>query len=168
MTQRAAFDSDEWSLLRSMPVLVAGAVAVVEPGGIIGALREATAVAAVTQTFLAAHPENELLTLLTQDQSIPAMPSPRQLMGEGAPHEQAANYTRNVMTRLHEALALLERKAAPEETAGYKQFLMQVASGVAKADKEGSFLGFGGKLVSENEQSLLDQLATRLGVPVPS
>jgi hypothetical protein len=45
---------------------------------------------------------------------------------------------------------------------------MQIANSVARADKEGSFLGFGGKLVSENEQHLLAQLSTRLDVPVPS
>ncbi len=167
MTQRTAFNTDEWSLLRSLPLFVAGAVAVAEPGGILGALREASAVGSATQAFVAAHPSNELVVLLTQDQSIPAMPSPQQLMGDGTPSEQAAEYTRNVMTRLHETLALLEQKATPDEAAGYKELLMQIASSVAKADREGSFLGFGGKLVSDNERSLLEQLATRLGVPVP-
>jgi hypothetical protein len=167
VTQRSAFDTDEWSLLRSVPILVAGAMAAVEPSGIIGALQEAAASSKALQQFPQEHPQNELVGLLTRDESIPAMPSPKQLLGEGTREQQAVNFTAAVMTRLHEALALLERKATPEEATGYKQLVMQVATDVANADVEGGFFGFGGKRVTENEQSLLEQLSVRLGSPFP-
>jgi len=62
------------------------------------------------------------------------------------------------------ALDLLKQKGSPEDVAAFGSFLMKLGDKVANAAKEGAFLGFGGKRVSEEEQSLLADLGQALGV----
>ena len=60
---------------------------------------------------------------------------------------------------LRAAIALLERKGADAEVVEYKRFVFALADTVAKAHKEGGFLGIGGTQVSEHEQAALDEIA---------
>ena len=57
------------------------------------------------------------------------------------------------------AIALLERKGTDAEVVEYKRFVFSLADTVAKAHKEGGFLGIGGTQVSEHEQAALDEIA---------
>ena len=58
---------------------------------------------------------------------------------------------------------LLKEKASQEEAAEYKEWTMSIAESVAKAAKEGGFLGFGGERVSANEKELYTTIAEALG-----
>ncbi len=58
---------------------------------------------------------------------------------------------------------LLKDKATPEEAAEYKEWAMSIAENVAKAAKEGGFLGFGGERVSDDEKKLYSDIANALG-----
>ena len=60
---------------------------------------------------------------------------------------------------------LLHSKASEQEADEYKQWAMIVAENVAKAAKEGGFLGFGGEQISAEEKELFRQLGAALGVP---
>ena len=60
---------------------------------------------------------------------------------------------------LREAIAILERVATEDEVVEYKRFVFALAESVARAHKEGGFLGIGGKEVSEREQAALDEIA---------
>ena len=167
MSDRSAFTRDEWSLHRTIPILVTAAMIAAEPSGLFGQLHEAIAGNAAMLGYAKEHPDNALVAAIAADTSIPAMPNPRELMGEGTPEEQATRFTVATMTRLHEALEILRTHATQAELHGYGEMVMHMASDVANADREGGFLGFGGQRVSENERSLLEQLAVRLGVPSP-
>jgi hypothetical protein len=46
----------------------------------------------------------------------------------------------------------------PDESANYGTWVTGIAQAVAEAAKEGAFLGFGGKRVSEGEAALLAEL----------
>ena len=59
-------------------------------------------------------------------------------------------------------MALLEQKASAEEVDAYKGFVRAVADAVAHAHKEGGFLGVGGKEVSAEEQTALDEIEAAL------
>ena len=48
-------------------------------------------------------------------------------------------------------VALLDAKANPDETAGFREWLFGVAKTVSEAAKEGAFLGMGGERVSDKE-----------------
>ena len=68
-----------------------------------------------------------------------------------------------MMSTVQSAAAAVAAKA-PDQAAAYKAMLMQVATGVAEASKEGGFLGMGKKLVSEEEQVALNNLQSALGL----
>ena len=59
---------------------------------------------------------------------------------------------------VREALRILEEKATPEEVDGFKGFVRDVAQATARARKEGGFLGVGGKEISPDEQTALDEV----------
>jgi hypothetical protein len=60
---------------------------------------------------------------------------------------------------LRDAVALLERKATPEEVEDYKRFVVTLAERVAAAHKEG------GEPVSQAERAAIDEIAAALGTP---
>ncbi len=60
---------------------------------------------------------------------------------------------------------LLDEKALPDEAAGYKGWLLDIARAVAEAGKEDQgFLGRGGVMVNDAERAALDAVAEALGV----
>ena len=73
------------------------------------------------------------------------------------------------MVILGRAARLLDEKATPDEAAGYKGWLLDIAVVVAKAGKEDQgFLGRGGVLVNDAERSTLTAIATTLGLEPPA
>ncbi len=66
---------------------------------------------------------------------------------------------------LRQVTALLDAKTTPEEAAGFKQFLMNIATKTAEAGMEGgNFWGRGAVAVNDAERAALDQIADILGV----
>jgi hypothetical protein len=62
-------------------------------------------------------------------------------------------------------VALLDGRATPEEAAGFKEWLMHIATRAAEAGKEDQgFLGRGGVMVNDAERAALAEVATLLGV----
>jgi hypothetical protein len=61
-------------------------------------------------------------------------------------------------------LKILEEKATKEETKEYKEWILSIAENVARAAKEGGFLGFGGERVSADEKVFYAKVANVLGV----
>jgi hypothetical protein len=51
---------------------------------------------------------------------------------------------------------------APADVNAYRDALLSIARATAEASKDGGFLGFGGKLVSDDEQKMLDAIRTAL------
>lgn len=68
-----------------------------------------------------------------------------------------------VVDNSKEVAKLLKEKASPEEAEEYKVWAMSIAESVAKAAKEGGFLGFGGERVSANEKEFYAKIADALG-----
>ena len=95
------------------------------------------------------------LGLLQEVVSSAPQVDPSELKDRGALPQRAESAVR-------EALALLEQKATPEEVEACRNFLLKVAETVARAHKEGGFLGIGGKEVSESEQAALDEITGRV------
>jgi hypothetical protein len=169
MSNKETYTSDEWSLLRSTPTFVAGGVAAADPGGIFSAIKEALAGAGAYAEFATKHPESEFFRALTGDKSIPAMPDPQSLLGQGDPAQQATNFQHAVLARVKDAVAVVAQKGTLDEVAEYKEMVNSVAETVANASTEGGFLGFGGVRVSEKETSFLAALAAAIAeVPAPA
>ncbi len=56
------------------------------------------------------------------------------------------------------AVAIMSSKAAPDELAAYKKLIMDVATNVADAAKEGGFMGIGGVQVNSAEKQAMSDI----------
>ena len=151
MTTKADFNAEEWSALVQAPLLAAMRVVAAERGGTI---REGMAVGRAYTEARKHQGESELLDAIVA--SPPGIDPASVQQGGG---DVAAGTT----TALREAAGLLESKASPEDAQAYKQFVLTVAEAAANANREGGFLGIGGKPVSEAEQAALDEIRATLG-----
>jgi hypothetical protein len=123
----------------------------------IGVVKEALAmVRAVTQS--AASTSNELIKTLAEEikarggkPDMPELPAER----EGV---HAA-----LIDTCKRAAAVVAQKSA-NEAEEYKRWLVALARKTAEASEEGGFLGIGGTVVSEEESSAVNELASALGV----
>ncbi len=158
MTIKDSFTEEEWAGVLQAPMLAGVAVTAADPGGIWGALKEATA---MTKSMLkpdAAVADDSLLSGVTaayetSDGRGIAQDGVKGLLKGKKPAEasQAA------VARLGEIAAVVAAKA-PAEADTFKKWLKAIAQNVAEASKEGGFLGFGGEQVSESEKQTLDAI----------
>ena len=148
MTDKAAFNAEEWSKLVEAPALVALRVIAADRGGTLReSLSLGRAYAEARQTTDSGLLEEIVSSAPQVDPSGLKDPAGLEQRAEGS---------------LREALGVLEQKATAEEVEAYRQFVLKVGETVARAHKEGGFLGIGGKEVSASEQAALDQLASTL------
>jgi len=144
MAKQDSFTSDEWTLLRLAPSLVAGATTAADPSGIFASIKEAAAGAGVVANAFKTNTGLELFAALATDHSIPGMPDPKTLLGEGSREQQLEKFKNAVLERVKSATDLVARKASAGEADAYRKMLADVAEKAADASKEGGFLGFGG------------------------
>lgn len=153
MTRKAEFNAEEWSTVVDAPIYAALRVIAASHGG---RLRESLAMGRVYQDARVHYGNSELLDELVK--------SPPAIDAEEARHAQG-NIAEVATQRLRDAVGIVGAKATPAETDSYKTFVMTVAQAVAGAHKEGSFLGIGGKPITDAENQALDEIATALGPP---
>lgn len=155
MTKKADFNAEEWSTIVEAPLLAGMRVIAASRGGTI---RESIA---MSKTYSQARQQQGHSELLDELVASPPSIDSERVRASG---DVATASTQ----RLRDAVALLEAKAAPEETEAYKSFVLSLAQTAANAHREGGFLGVGGKQVSDEEQAALDDIAATLGGNAPS
>lgn len=106
----------------------------------------------------------ELFGALAADHSIPGMPDPKSLVGEGTHEQQMQNFKNAVLERVRAASELVGRKASPDEANAYRKMLIDIAQDAADASKEGGFLGFGGVRVSDKEKAFIADVSRAAGL----
>ena len=149
MTGKADFTEQEWTLVLEGPPS-AGMIVITAARG--GTIRETFAIGRAYAEARQQHGESELL-----DEIAAAKPeidhtryhSPEELRENGLAH-------------LREAVALLERKATPDEVDGYRRFVRGLAETVAAAHREG------GTAISQPEQAAIEEISAALGGPATS
>jgi hypothetical protein len=151
MTAKADFNADEWASLVEGPLFGALKVVAAERGGTI---RESLAIGRAYAEARRHHGESALLDAIVA--SPPAI-DPQQIQAAGDLKSHASS-------RLREAVAVADSKATAEEAQAYKRFILTVAGAAANANREGGFVGIGGKPVSANEEAVLDDLGRTLAV----
>ena len=153
MTTKSDFSEDEWTRIVRAPFVAGIAITLADPGGPIEAAKETMA----TLKSATNPPSREQLLAevaleiqaLTQERTNP-LKSYKPTKGE-APGKQ-------VLEELGSVQAIVAARATPEETAAFGQWLLATAQAAADAAKDGGFMGFGAKQVSEGEQAMLDQV----------
>src|SRR4051812_33041848 len=131
MTQKADFNADDWTTLANAPALVGMLVIAASKGGTV---RETLAAQRAYQAAAAKDPGELLRAILTTPAALDPATAPK------SPEElrEVAPQT------LRNAIAILERLGTDAEVVEYKRFVFSLADTVARAHKEGGFLGIGG------------------------
>jgi hypothetical protein len=164
MAKQEAFSADEWALVRLAPSLVSGGMSAADPSGIFASIKEAAAGAGSMMETLKGGTTHELFSAMAADRSIPGMPDPKALLGEGNREQQMANFKTAVLDRVKQATGLVAAKASPAEAQAYRQMIVGIAEKAADASKEGGFLGFGGVRVSDREKAFITEVKRAAGV----
>ena len=155
MTAKAEFNAEEWSLVLEGPPIAAMRVISASRGGTI---RESLEMGKAYTEERENHGSSELLDAIVGDR--PALDpkdysSPEELGTVG-------------MARLRGAVETVASKGTSIEVDEYKAFVYSLSERVARAHKEGGFLGIGGKEISEDERAALEQIASALEYTPPA
>jgi hypothetical protein len=157
MSKQSDYTPEEWKTVSAAPVLAGLLVSASDMSGPIGIVKEAMAVVkAVTES--AASTSSELIKTLAEETKarggkpeMPELPADREGVGAA------------LIDTCKRAAGLVAQKSATEAEE-YKRWLVSLARKTAEASKEGGFLGIGGTVVSDEESSAVNQLASALGV----
>jgi hypothetical protein len=160
MTTKADFTNEEWTvLLQALPS--AASYVITADLSVIGAMREARALAKALEEPSVPPAAQELADSVMAD----VVEKSANKEKVDAVEIKESEYTRQALLRsLEQAAAALDAKCSPEEAAGFKQWLLDLATAVAKADKEGSHFGIGGVRVTDKEKAALAEIASVFGL----
>jgi hypothetical protein len=157
MTTKADFTDPEWEALRRAPLVAGMAITLADPGGPIEALKESSAVLKLVSAELAGSGlRSEVARALVE--RIQQRKNP---LGEFKPRGTMA--AKEIVDELARVSETVGKRATPQDAAEFRAWLLECAQRAAAAAKEGGFMGFKAKLVSEGEQRMLDEVATALG-----
>jgi hypothetical protein len=163
MTVYQEFDEQEQWLLRASLEAAAVVVSTASPGRSEETASEGFAAASLVLDSRAAFVDNPLVSsviLALEERARAEQRFPDYVEVATAPGARQES-----LEILRSVVQLLDARATPEEAAGYRRWLLQIATTVAQAGKEDQgFLGRGGVLVNEAELAALQEIATLLGV----
>jgi hypothetical protein len=175
MTTKTDYTPEAWQAILAAPAAI-GTLVMTASFGLGDVLKEAKALSQQLNALVEQPGDLPLLVALAADfkQKLeaekaqaaksaagakPATPTPP------APEKQdPAAQKAQLLAGLQAAIAAVDATATPEEAAQLKQWLYGVGDAVAKAAKEGDFMGIGGKQVSATEAAVLGEIKTVLGL----
>lgn len=161
-TMAALFSSQEWELLRQAPVWVSAAVTAVSPSGTLGIIKELNALAMAIQKVVVRYPSNRLITALLDDMSLITHKS--QPVADITDQMSAQDAAGKAIELCRQAAELVEQKTTAQEAREYKEMVFFLANQIAESSKEGGLFGIGSKQVTDQEQSLLQQISRALKI----
>ena len=174
MITKDSFTVEEWAQIVSAPASIGALVVTADPSGPIGLIGEFKAILSSMQSYVDAHAgDSSLMAALKHHMSNKPTEEEQEQVKQWAQQQEDQMKVNRPKTpeelqqRVRESvtgtLGLLRAKGADEAEIGtFKSMMVGVAEAVANASKEGGFLGFGGTLVSEKEQSILAQIQSEL------
>ncbi len=171
MTLQNRFTDEEILLLNSTPTLIGSTMVFAGNSG-LGTLKEMMANAKSYVGGAQAYPHNAIITgvlpnLVDHKEGYEQAKAFREkaiarFKEKGV--DSQADMRRLMLEDCREVARLLQAKATEEEAREYKEWALSIAETVAKAAKEGGFLGLGGELVSKDEKEIYRQIAFALGM----
>jgi hypothetical protein len=157
VTTKGDFPEDEWTRIVRAPFLAGLAISLADPGGPIEAAKESMAT-----IKSATNPPSREQLLAEVALELQSMTQQRHNPLKGYKPNKAESPGKQVLEELVSVRAMVAARATPEETAAFGQWLLATAQAAADAAKEGGFMGFHAKQVSEGEQAMLDQVRNAL------
>jgi hypothetical protein len=163
MAGKASFTPDEWARVVASPMVASMAITAADPSGLWGLLKEAMSGGwALLDAKQNAH-ANPLAKAVADDiTTSETRTAARDWVQSQFKGVQLGELKNKAVEELRVVSALVDAKA-PEDAAGFKAWLSQVAQKAAEAGNEGGFLGFGGVAVSDAERATLAEISTALG-----
>jgi hypothetical protein len=155
MTTKADFTDQEWARLGRAPLVAGMAISLADPGGPIEALKESMASLKTIMEAAEGGDHGELVDEVSKDVAARARERQNPLTGF---RPKGATASQEILDELRDVNALVTEKATPEEAADFREYLLTAAQRAADAAKEGGFMGFGAKQVSEGEERMLARL----------
>jgi hypothetical protein len=170
MSLEERFSEEEQFLLTSTTSLIGTAMAFAEGSG-LGTIKEMMSSAKSLMAGVKDYPDNEIIkgVLPNLEDRKEAMASAKAFRGKAMSRlkEKGINSHEKMAAQVIEdcqaVIRLLDEKASAEEKEEYKAWAMSIAENVAKAAKEGGFLGIGGVRVSDGEKEMYAKIAAALG-----
>ena len=157
MTTKTDFPEDEWARVIRAPFVAGLAISLADPGGPIEAAKESMAT-----IKSATNPPSREQLLAEAALEIQALSQQRHNPLKGYQLAKGEAPGAQVLAELTAVQAIVAARATPEETAAFGHWLLAAAQAAADAAKDGGFMGFGAKQVSEGEQAMLDQVREAL------
>jgi hypothetical protein len=157
MTTKSDFTEEEWIRVRRAPFVAGMAISLADPGGPIELAKESTA-----SLKSATNPPTREQLLADIALDIQGMTQQRQNPLSDFKPTSASLAGQQILDELRAVITIVSSKAAAEEVAAFKEWLLTIAQAAADAAKEGGFMGFGAIQVSEGEKAMLDQVRTAL------
>jgi hypothetical protein len=159
VSTKSDFPEEEWTRILRAPFVAGLSISLADPGGPIEAAKETMA----TVKSSTNPPSREQL-LAEVALELNAMTQQRQNPLKGYKPAKGEAPGEQILDELREVQAIVAARATPEETAAFGQWLLATAQAAADAAKDGGFMGFGAKQVSDGEQAMLDRLREALVV----
>ena len=159
MTSKADFTDDEWTRLKRAPFVAGMAISLADPGGPIEAVKETSA---TLKTVRAAESGDRGELVGTLAREVVEDAGHRKNPLGGFKPSKGATAGVEILDELREVNRIVSAKAAPDDAAAMREWLLAAAQEAANAAKEGGFMGFHAERVSEGEQRMLDSLKEAL------
>jgi hypothetical protein len=147
MTSKSDFTAQEWELILEAPPS-AGLIVVTAQRG--GSFRETVAMAKAYVEARQQHGKSELL-----DDIVAAKPE-----RDHTHYHSSDELKQNGLQHLRDSVALLEKKATPEEVEEYRRFIVTLSHKVAAAHREH------GQEVGQSEQAAINDITEALKTTV--
>jgi len=160
MTTKADFSTEEWQSIVQAPMAIGGLVTLASPA-IGDAMKESMSVAKKIAELAQNTGNEELLGALAEEFKSRATAKEAQLKMET---RDPAAVKAQMLGVVQSAAAAIDAKATPEEATKAKQWLYSLGEAAANAAKEGDFMGIGGQKVSPEEEAVLAEIKTALGI----
>ena len=157
MTTKNDFTDDEWTRVVRAPFVAGLAISLADPGGPIEAAKESMAT-----IKSATNPPSREQLLAEVALELQALTQQRHNPLKGYKPTQGSAPGEQVVEELRGVQGIVAAHATPEETAAFATWLIATAQAAADAAKDGGFMGFGAKQVSDGEQAMLDRLRETL------
>ncbi len=157
MTTKSDFPEDEWARVVRAPFVAGLAITLADPGGPIEAAKETMA---TIRSATNPPTREQLLTEVALE--LQALTQQRHNPLKGYKPTGAEKPGEQVVAELRAVQGFVAARATPEETTAFAAWLIVTAQAAADAAKDGGFMGFGAKQVSDGEQAMLDRLRSSL------
>ena len=164
MAGKADFTPDEWGKIVTAPMLAGMAVTLAEPTGLFGILKEGMASGRALLEARADPGASALSKAVAADmETSEGRTSAREALQAELSSKSPAEIKQKAISTLAEVAAILDAKA-PQDAAGFKDWLKHIAERVAEAASTGGFFGFGGVEVTEAEKATIAEIAAALKI----